>query len=178
MLGIWFALLKDMKDFFFGRSQWCKCPSPPLAPPCNLAKGYQIVNKFFFFWSSPWDSLLLKFLSVGFTESFSFASNHTLTLYRNPHIVVLTWENNLNFDVALLVLPKRWCNCVRFFLNFLFIYFWWATRIKKKKSHISLSMQRKILFEVLITQLRSWESGSIRVSNLIEKSWIPKTWKK
>ena len=115
MLGIWFALLKDMKDFFFGRSQWCKCPSPPLAPPCNLAKGYQIVNKFFFFWSSPWDSLLLKFLSVGFTESFSFASNHTLTLYRNPHIVVLTWENNLNFDVALLVLPKRWCNCVRFF---------------------------------------------------------------
>ena len=142
---------------FLGGVSGPSAPSPPLVPPCNLAKGYQIVNKFFFFWSSPWDSLLLKFLSVGFTESFSFASNHTLTLYRNPHIVVLTWENNLNFDVALLVLPKRWCNCVRFFFffKFLFIYFWWATRIKKKKSHISLSIQRKILFEVLITQLRS-----------------------
>ena len=168
MLGVWFALLKDMKDFFFGRSQWCKCPSPPLAPPCNLAKGYQIVNKFFFFWSSPWDSLLLKFLSVGFTESFSFASNHTLTLYRNPHIVVLTWENNLNFDVALLVLPKRWCNCVRFFLNFLFIYFWWATRIKKKKkSYFIVNAKKNIIWSAY----HSTQELGIRINTSEQFNW-------
>ena len=169
MLGIWFALLKDMKDFFFGRSQWCKCPSPPLAPPCNLAKGYQIVNKFFFFWSSPWDSLLLKFLSVGFTESFSFASNHTLTLYRNPHIVVLTWENNLNFDVALLVLPKRWCNCVRFFFFLIFIYLFLVSyeNKEKKKSYVIVNAKKNIIWSAY----HSTQELGIRINTSEQFNW-------
>ena len=136
-------------------------PSPLWLRPCILAKGYQIVNKFFFFWSSPWDSLLLKFLSVGFTESFFFASNHILKLYRNPHIVILTWENNLNnFDVALLVLPKRWCNCVRFFF---FLFFFGEL----KKSCFIVNAKKNIIWSAY----HSTQESGIRINTSEQFNW-------